>query len=69
MKELFISEVTQLQYSLPSSHVLPPPFSAVELKMLIRRTELFIEWTALPHPLSGVSFVLLMGEEPLGLRY
>lgn len=50
MKELFISEVTQLRYSLLSSRVLPPLFSAVELKMLIRQTELFIEWITLPPP-------------------
>lgn len=66
MKGLFISEVTQLWYSFFISHFCAPlPFAAFELKMLNRRTELFIEWVPLhPPPLIlGLSFVLLMVEE------
>lgn len=70
MKGLFISEVTQLWYAFFSSHFCLP-FRAFELKMLIRRTRLFIEWglppslsppPPTPH-ISGLSFVLLMVEE------
>lgn len=50
MKGLFISEVTQLWYAFFSSHFCLP-FRAFELKMLIRRTRLFIEW-GLPPSLS-----------------